>query len=280
MLRGAGERPVILSRGYARTDHSSTPVIVSDGQRVLEPVARSGDEPQMLARNLTGVPVVVGANRFAAGRLAQSRFDVTVFVLDDGFQHVQLARDVDLLVVGRDDLADRVLPAGRLREPLAAAATADALLVYGDEAEARRVSTAVGVAMAFTVDRHYEPPRLVSAPGTPLAGHGRRVVAFAGIARPERFFAAVRAHGWDLAHELRFSDHRWFTAADIDRIASAARAAGADLILTTEKDAVRLPELPAGVPPVAFVPMRVSVAPPAAFLQWLRERMAPGVISR
>ena len=279
MLRASGERPVILSRGYARTDRSSPIVVVSDGTRVIEPVARSGDEPQMLARALPGIPVVVGSDRFAAGERAQSQFDVTVFVLDDGFQHVQLARDVDLLVVSAADLADTVLPVGRLREPLRAAADADALLVYGDAADGSRVAGEIGVSPVFTVSRHYDAPRLVAPFGAELTVTGRRAVAFAGIARPERFFAAVRAHGWEITRELRFPDHHWFTALDLAKVADAARATAADVVLTTGKDAVRLPE-PASesaAPPIAWLPLRVAVEPADLFLSWLRARMGTAV---
>jgi len=108
LLRQRGERPVILTRGYGRRDKREGVVVVSDGERVLEPVERSGDEPQLLARTLPGVPVLVGADRYLAGVFAARHFAATVSILDDGFQHVQLERDVDLLLVSVDDLNDRV----------------------------------------------------------------------------------------------------------------------------------------------------------------------------
>src|SRR5687768_14277849 len=120
-LVSRGERPAILTRGYGRRHAADGVLVVSDRDRVIEPVARSGDEPQMLARALAGVPVLVSSNRYLAGRLAEGRFDCTVHLLDDGFQHFALERDVDLLLVSRDDLDDTVLPGGRLREPLEAA---------------------------------------------------------------------------------------------------------------------------------------------------------------
>jgi tetraacyldisaccharide 4'-kinase len=273
MLHDAGERPVVLSRGYARRDCSSATLVVTDGARILEPAERSGDEPQMLARMLRGIPVVVGANRFVAGTLAQSRFDCTVFVLDDGFQHVQLARDIDLLVASAADLQERLLPVGRLREPLRAAAAAHAVLVDGDAGEAMRLGAALHVPTAFAVTRTYERPRRALPFGEPLEDLGNRVVAVAGIARPERFFAAVRAQGWEIARELRFRDHHWFSFRDIGRIAEAARESQANFILTTEKDAVRLHDLPSGIPPVAYLPMRVSIEPPAQFMSWVMARL-------
>jgi tetraacyldisaccharide 4'-kinase len=274
LLREQGERPVVLSRGYARRDMTTAIVIVSDGKKVLEPVTRSGDEPQMLARDLAGVPIVVGADRYEAGRMAESTFDTTVFVLDDGFQHVQLGRDVDLLVVSEADLGERLLPAGRLREPLSAAAAADALLVYGDADEASRVARALDARTAFTVARHYGTPRAVTIDGGPEVSSRftrGRVVAVAGIARPERFFTALRAHGFDVVREMRFRDHHWFSDADLARIADASRETGADAVITTEKDAMRITTPMPGDVPVGYLPMRVSIDP--ALGPWLASRL-------
>jgi tetraacyldisaccharide 4'-kinase len=273
MLRDAGARPVILSRGYRRQDRRTPILVVSDGTRVLEPASRTGDEPQMLARQLVGVPVVVGADRFAAGTLAQSQFDCTMFVLDDGFQHVQLARDVDLLAVSVEDLDGRLLPTGRLREPLHAASAADAVLVDGSPDEAMRVATALSVPMSFTVTRVYGSPRQVAPFGECIDVAGRRVLAVAGIARPQRFFTALRAHGWDVVREVCFRDHHWFSSADMERIVELARESQVDVILTTEKDAVRMQDRPIGGPTLAYLPMRVSIEPPP-FITWLRSRIA------
>jgi len=276
-LLAAGERPAILSRGYARRERTRGALVVGDGARVLEPVERSGDEPQMLARALDGVPVLVSADRHAAGRLAERRGDVTVFLLDDGFQHLPLARDVDLLIVSPQDLQERLLPAGALREPLAAARNADAVIVPGTDAEAARVASALGVREAFTMSVRYEAPRLVSPYGQPLApGAPRRVVAVAGIARPRRFVAALRDLGWDVADTVLFPDHHWFSARDLARVAGAARRAGVDLVMTTEKDAVRIGEAPAvraGEVTWAFLPMRASLGPAERFDEWVLSRV-------
>jgi tetraacyldisaccharide 4'-kinase len=129
LLLEAGEHPSILTRGYARRAPRDGVTVVSDPARVLASVEAAGDEPLMLARALPGVPVLAGANRFLSGRLSEARFGTTVHLLDDGFQHMMLRRDVDLLLVNEDDLRDGVIPAGRLREPLSAASCADAVLV-------------------------------------------------------------------------------------------------------------------------------------------------------
>jgi tetraacyldisaccharide 4'-kinase len=276
-LLSEGERPSILTRGYARREPADGVLVVSDGERVLEPVTRSGDEPQMLARALAGVPVLASADRHLAGRLAERRFGCTVHLLDDGFQHVGLRRDIDLLLVSAADLEDSVLPTGRLREPVAAAREADAILVAGTPAEASAVAERCGVDRVFQLVPAVAAPRLLVPFGTPMPPTpGRQAVAFAGIARPQRFFDAVRTQGWELARELVFPDHHWFRQADLERIAAAASAANADVVLTTEKDAVRLLALaPGSMPPGwAFLPVAVSVQPAADFAAFVRERLA------
>lgn len=282
MLRDVGERPAILSRGYGRRVASRAPVVVGDGARVRVPARISGDEPQLLARSLPGVPVIVGSDRHAAGEAAIRQFDATVLLLDDGFQHLRLARDVDLLVVTARDVDDRVLPAGRLREPLDAARGADALLVVGDAAVARGVCARLGVRTAFTVRTVHGAACAVASAGTPLSragvrvdpSAGLRILALAGIARPERFFAALDAQGWNVVRRITMRDHHWFSARDMARIARAARGSLADLVLTTEKDAVRL-DVPLGAeqPHWGYVPMRVHIDPEDAFRQWLVERL-------
>jgi tetraacyldisaccharide 4'-kinase len=256
LLRQRGERPVILTRGYGRRQETEGVLVVSDGQRVLESVERSGDEPQMLARTLPGVPVLVAADRYLAGVFAGRHFAATVSILDDAFQHVQLQRDVDLLLVSVDDLTDRVVPAGHLREPLAAAQLADAVLVNGGEEDVSAVADALKHPTMFRVKPTYG--------GGPTNG---RVVAFAGIARPQRFFNALRSLGYEVARELTFPDHHWYRAGDIAFIQAAARDANAPLILTTEKDAVRC-DLECAV-----LPMTVEVEPAAEFEQWLMGRL-------
>ena len=272
LLRQQGERAAILTRGYGRRDATEGVLVVSDGRRVMEPVERSGDEPQLLARTLTGVPILVSADRYLAGVFAERQLGVTVSILDDGFQHVQLARDVDLLLVSPADLNDRVVPSGRLREPLDAARLADALLVTGTAEDVGKVAGALGHSTAFQVVQKYGAlvGRGVSAsPGGPDNARptGERVVAFAGIARPERFFSALRSLGYDVVHEIAFPDHHWYTTRDIELIHTVARDAKA-IIVTTGKDAVRC------ALQCAVLPMTVDIEPAAEFEQWLIHRLA------
>ena len=270
LLLDHGHRPAILSRGYAGKRSSDGVIVVSDGVRVMAPVEESGDEPQMLARALTGVPVLVCPDRHLAGRLAETHFRCSVHLLDDGFQHLQLARDTDLIIVSPADLDEAVLPSGRLREPADAGRVADAVLVPGSNDDARRVASTLGVSTAFTLSRRYRPIRALGSRGAvPTPGNGTRVLAVAGIARPERFFSAVRGQGWQVVRELAYPDHHWFTARDLDTIRRAAQSTQADLVITTEKDAVRVGEQEGW----ASLPMDVMLEPADAFADWLMRRV-------
>ena len=259
MLIEMGERPSILSRGYARKIFHEGVVIVSDGGRVLAPVELSGDEPQMLARAVPRAAVLVSQSRYAAGRIAESRLGCTVHVLDDGFQHFDLMRDIDLLVPPDASENMRTLPFGRLREPLDAASAADALLV-----DANMRSADLQVGPAFTFSRRLGGPR----PDQPA-------FAFAGIARPQRFYDDLEKAGWKLTGRRSFGDHHHFSVPEVEAIVQAAMSSGAAVILTTEKDFVRLgsdPRTGTGVrPPIVAVPLEVTIDP--GFKPWLAERL-------
>jgi len=278
LVKDAGRHPAILSRGYARRVASDGVVVVSDGARVVASTAASGDEPQMLARALPGVPVLVCPDRHLAGTMAEQRFAADVCVLDDGFQHWQLHRDVDLLLVSPEDLDGELLPFGRLREPLSAARGADAVLVPGTAEEAAQVARRLGHDTAFHVAAHYERPLLIQPYGQPFIEPARTgcrqcAVTVAAIARPRRFFDAAVAEGWHVRREISYRDHHWFTAADVARITTLAAEVDAGVILTTEKDAVRLEHLVGGATPWAYLPMRVSIEPADAFRSWLLSRL-------
>ena len=278
LLAARGQRPAILTRGYARRVTSDGVTVVSDGTRVLARLDAAGDEALMLARGLDGIPVLVGADRYLSGCLAERRLGATVHVLDDGFQHLALAREVDLLVVDEDDLTDRLLPAGRLREPVQAASVADALLTASPQGAAvDRLRTELGVATVFRLSRTLGPPRPLGSDGgqtgvRPPSDPPCAAFAVAAIARPERFFTDLAAAGWPLTGTRTFRDHHAFTAADAGRIRRAARDSGAQVVLTTEKDAVRIERFATGDPPIAAVPLQVVIEP--GFADWLVDRIA------
>lgn len=243
-LVARGERPAILSRGYARQVSTREPTVVSDGTRVLADVALAGDEPLMLARAVPGASVVVAADRHAAGVVAEQTLGATVHLLDDGFQHLTLARDLDIVVTGAGAIAgDAVLPKGRLREPATALRRAAILVVVGaTDAEAETEARGYGVPTGLGAARRL---------GSPVAVHGdppqpgAAVVVMAGIGQPAQFVDALGQAGWRVTDVCPFRDHHWYTAADLAAVATRVAATGAWGIATTDKDAVRLEVLPA-----------------------------------
>ena len=277
MLVGMGERPAILSRGYGRADPVEGAAVIRNFQRTVGSLSIAGDEPWMLARALDGVAIVVAADRHLAGRLAETCLDATVHLLDDGFQHFQLERGTDLVLLSAADLDDAaVLPAGRLREPLATARCADALLlvdVPGDRRAA--VEARLRPARLFHVDRRAGAVR-VRPPGggTEAPDRGARVAAVAGVARPERFFGDVRAAGYDVVRAIAFPDHHRFASRDVDRIQAEARRAGAQAIVTTDKDFVRLEAWLPLDPVLATMPLTCAVTPEAPFRAFIAGRLA------
>jgi tetraacyldisaccharide 4'-kinase len=265
MLVEMGERPSILSRGYARQNPSDGVVLVGDGKHIFTDAAHAGDEPYMLARDVPGAAVVVCPSRYVAGRVAESHLGCTVHVLDDGFQHLLLDRDIDLLVAPPHDFIDvRTLPFGRFREPVDAAVFADALLVpVGEPASPAEMAERLKATRAFGFQRRI-----------PTADTATPAFAFAGIAKPERFFADLEAVGWRLVGRRSFADHHRYSSREVGEIARDARESDAKVMLTTSKDAVRLPQSGHGLDdlPIVEIPLEISIEP--AFRRWLQERLA------
>jgi tetraacyldisaccharide 4'-kinase len=273
MLVEAGERPAILSRGYGRRTRTEEVVVVSDGRHVLADLDRSGDEPLMLARHVPNAAVLVHEIRAVAAAVAERALGATVHVLDDGFQHRSLARDVDLVVVSRGDLAGRRIPFGNLRSPVSALADADAV-VFDREGNGDPEHIAAALPPGTTL---FELRRSI---GNPVALEperpwpaGRTVVAVAGIARPVRFVDRLRAAGWQVAQSLEFPDHHRYVPRDVAKMVRALDGSDAVAVLTTEKDAVRLLPLRPLPVPVAAVPLQVTVEPSDRFRDWLMARI-------
>jgi tetraacyldisaccharide 4'-kinase len=271
-LRDRGLRLAILSRGYRRRD--SRVRLVSAGEGPLLGPLLAGDEPVLLAGMLPGVAVVVGRDRFEAGRQALERLQPPpeLFLLDDGFSHLRLARQLDLVALPAGDPygGGKLPPGGRLREPLAALARADAVILTGAEsgieglAESLRQTGFEG--RAFASRTRSLAAQLHSGEPLPAAA---QVVAVAAIARPERFLAAARAQGFEPAATIILADHHAYPQSTLDRIADSVRECGADCVLTTSKDAVKLHgrlDLP-----LAELPIRAE--PERAFWAWLDGRI-------
>nr|WP_255551203.1 tetraacyldisaccharide 4'-kinase [Granulicella sp. dw_53] len=253
---GAGKTPVVLllaqslarrgyevrvlTRGYGR---------LSNGVERVNPegdAAWYGDEPMLLARR-SGAPVFVGANRYEAGLLAENDVDenrIAVHLLDDGFQHWRLGRDIDVVLLTREDMEDTLLPAGNLRESLAALRDADVIVLREEELASTEglvesLRRGERAPLVWVVRRGLT---LLQDGGTrdTAARKVERPVAFCGIARPEGFAAMLAACGVVAATSVVFADHHPYADADMSRLIEAATESGADGFVTTEKDAVKL----------------------------------------
>jgi tetraacyldisaccharide 4'-kinase len=233
LLRDSGQRVAILSRGYGGTS-SGAPMLVSDGAAVLATADVAGDEPVLLARALPHVVVAVATRRVEAGRMVEARFGPCVHVLDDGFQHLGLHRDLDVVAIEAEDLAGRPLPAGWLRERPSALGRADLVLLSARTLRWHRRSLGF-----FTPDG-------LARPMPP------RAFVVSAIAAPERLAADLSGLGCRVVGQALFRDHHRFTNRELEAAAAAARAAGSDAVVMTEKDAVRLVLGPGGDPGLAW----------------------------
>jgi len=239
LLKARGVRYDVLSRGYGRKTR---------GVLLVEPggLPRDfGDEPLLIARRLQA-PVVVGEDRYEAGRFAEARYGAQIHLLDDGFQHRGLARDFDIVLVTPDDARDRLLPSGRLREPLGSLQRADAVaLTSGASAEA----------FPLTGKTVWRVRRAIVVANIPA-----RPVIFCGIARPQNFLLQLRAAGVDPVAEAFFRDHHAYGEKDVrDLLELRQRSEGGGFV-TTEKDAVNLGGYLAALEPLAVVPVKMELA--------------------
>ncbi|MGH9481846.1 MAG: tetraacyldisaccharide 4'-kinase [Terriglobales bacterium] len=232
-LRARGWRVDVLSRGYRRPGRALAVAQTGD-----EDVALVGDEPRVMAARLR-LPVLVHPDRFRAGLEGERRFASQLHLLDDGFQHRQLARAFDLVLVAPEDLEDRLLPAGRLREPAAALARAHAILWLESSGNAATLDAARRRLRRFTAAPVFaarKRPRAVLPDG-----RARRPLAFCALGQPESFWATLAELQLSPAAQLAFRDHHHYRARDLRRLQRAAHAAHADGFVTTAKDAVNLP---------------------------------------
>lgn len=252
-----GYRVAVLSRGYGGSLEGQT-VVVSDGATLMLSPQECGDEPFLLASTIPGLMVVIGTDRHAAGQLAMQQLSPDVFLLDDGFQHLRLRRDLNILLVDYCNPFGngRTLPAGLLREPLSATQRAD-LVIH------TRIPDAVSNCPIIP-DKPFCSARHELSGYIPLSGggqlplrelQGKRILAFAGIADPQAFFDELKKHGMELVAELPLPDHVDYGCNQVNLIADIFRSSSAELAITTEKDGVKLKNIP---PEIAH---RVLLAP-------------------
>lgn len=248
----------VLSRGYGRGDVDSVERVNAEGD-----AARFGDEPLLIARTAK-IPVYVGADRYEAGLLAErdSRLPA-IHLLDDGFQHRRLARALDIVVLHASDLEQRLLPAGRLREPVDSLERASIVVLRAEDRELEAELRRRGIRAPIWIQHR----RLDVEPVT-------RAVAFCGIAWPDGFFAALRAQNVELiaTHVLR--DHQAYSDSEIGRLIAMARSDDAQCFVTTEKDAVRLSEKQRAqlekIAPLRIARLEVSLEDEAAVVSRLQ----------
>jgi tetraacyldisaccharide 4'-kinase len=240
-LMSRGWRVAVLTRGYGGAANGEL-TVVSDGTSILVTPEQSGDEPYLLARKLPGLMVVIGADRYRAGLHALEQLKPDICILDDGFQHLRLQRDLNILLLdaGRPFGNGYTLPAGTLREPVGAAGRAD-LVIYTRSAEP-------GVPQLFP-----EKPSCWTSHRIcgliPLGGgepcgfeilKDARVSAFSGIASPESFFDLLEGEGVPLTATISFPDHATYGESEIAAILRLKKASRSSFLVTTEKDAVKL----------------------------------------
>jgi tetraacyldisaccharide 4'-kinase len=267
-LLARGRRVAILSRGYGAVRRD--PRIVSDGKNVLLGAAEGGDEPVLLARRLPGAAVLCGPQRAVLARVAVERLAADALLLDDGFQHRALARDLDVVVLDAANPVGngRLLPRGPNREPLAALRRARlAWLSRVDQAEPGALDALRARVRALTgrtpVESRHAPVDVVDGALVRSLGlgalRGRRVAIVCGIARPGSFRRTVEALGAEIAGEYLFPDHHRFAAEDVAAALLEVHVGRCELVVTTEKDAVRLPPALAADARVCAVRIRAEI---------------------
>ncbi|MHB9097458.1 MAG: tetraacyldisaccharide 4'-kinase [Syntrophales bacterium] len=276
MLREKGRRPAVLSRGYGGSTQARVNT-VSDGKRILTGWRQSGDEPVLIARAVPGVPVLTGPRRILTGRVAMERFGADVLILDDAFQHRALFRDLDIVMLdaARPFGNGSLLPRGPLREPQEALRRAHLLIWTGGT---EREPSPQGIPPLPAFRGLHQPRELVEAatgrvlPLTEL--RGVKVCAFAGIGSPEAFRQSLTASGAQVVAFQAFPDHHPYISADLEALRSWAGKCGAERIVTTEKDGVRLVDFPAFLAEVSLLRIGMQITPTEPFAELIFSRVA------
>ena len=235
----------VLSRGYGR---SSTEIAVVDPNGSP---AQFGDEPLLIARKLQA-PVIVSADRYQAGLLAEKKFSSKLHLLDDGFQHRRLHRDFDIVLLPAEDQRGSLLPAGRLREPITALNRADVVVLTDSQAQA------VEAKSIWRARRVIEFPAAVG-----------KAIAFSGIARPRQFIEGLKSSRIEVAGTITFRDHHRYEQRDINRLLALKKQTSAGSFITTEKDLINLGALSSQLIPLHIAKLRIELDSPEQLLMEL-----------
>ncbi|WP_041606065.1 tetraacyldisaccharide 4'-kinase [Halothermothrix orenii] len=253
-------RVVVISRGYQSQSEGEEPSVVSDGRNILTDVSEAGDEVYMMATLLGGVPLITGSNRYKAARLASRRFNAEIIILDDGFQHWQLKRDVDIVMI--DGLKPfgqgRLIPRGFLREPLSGLKRADFFVIsrahhisreklqeikdtlcqYNQNAVVYEATTSSVYLKELSV-ASLEMKSIIHKKRPLDELKGAKVIAVCGLGNPRSFYRDLEISGAEVIETLSFNDHHQYRPDDFDKIINLARQKAIDIVITTEKDAVK-----------------------------------------
>jgi tetraacyldisaccharide 4'-kinase len=272
-LQSKGKKVAVLSRGYKSKDEDSTnqhsnTKVVSDGSQVLLDSDEAGDEPFMLAHNLPGVVVLTDKDRVRAGRFALKEFSVDVLILDDGFQYLPLRADMNLLLV--DQLNPfgnrRLLPRGILREPVKHLSRASYIMVTKSEVEPQ-------LELLETIRKYNQRAEIIRCAHKPKVFRGinseqqeklnflfeKRTGVFSGIASPRGFEQLILRMSAELRYKKRFLDHHRYETDELDRLFQQAKNSGVEVMITTEKDAVRIPKEFKPVLPLYYLRMEIEI---------------------
>lgn len=256
LLKESGKRVAVLSRGYKRGGKSIE--TVSDGRGILLGPDMAGDEPYLIAKRLQGVPVVVGADRVGAALYAIERFSPDVIILDDGFQHIRIERDLNILLTDPVNGFGRyLLPRGILREPVEGIRRAG--LVMGRGLSGKPDMELIKRFKLPVMEYSYRATGLVDVADKSSKGvesiKGRKVIAFCAIANPESFFSTLEGLGAEVTDRVRFPDHHGYTQGDLDTV--MGRREGSQMIITTEKDGVKIEGL--NIPKASVYALAIDV---------------------
>lgn len=276
LFRRRGLKAAVLSRGYCSRSGEAV-AVVSDGTRLLLSAREAGDEPTLIAKALPGTPVIIGGDRVRSGRLTCAQFSPDVILLDDGFQHLRLKRDADIVLVdGYDGFGNGCLiPRGILREPLSALRAADIIILTKKTAESRHHPAEQLIAArnprAPVFSSRYVVSGLTALDGTPAGDlkecAAKKVLALAGIGNPGYFIHLLRTHGIRVAEELILPDHHRYTAEDAEHLAACLTRV--DCIITTAKDGCKMAGAGFDHLPVLVLDIMVEMDDEPAFIDAL-----------
>lgn len=283
LLQNKIPRTAVLTRGYKR--RSSQPVmVVSNVNKVVSTPCEAGDEPYLIASTVKGIPVIAGADRYRTGNYAIDHFNTSLFILDDGYQHLGLHRDIDILLIDATNPIGngRLLPKGILREPLQGISRADCIIISrANEGDKGHIE---GLVRSYNKDSpvfyaSYKAANITDIKGNTLGLDyitGENILLFSGIGNPGSFRKTAEEIGGKVKGEIIFPDHHWYTVKDMDRIWGEARSLSADAIMTTEKDAVRLidaPFLSEIQSKIKILVLQVKMDIDKGFADWIFERV-------